>query len=186
MNSAPNRRLIETEEGGEIKMARLVKHHAPTVDTHSDGHESVDVFGPVDRAFERMFGTWLTSFPLRHSFDSAKQWLTDAFIPVDEFHKDGTLVIRAEIPGIDPDKDVDLTVTDGMLHMAVTRREETNVEDEHYVRQEMRYGSFERLLPLPEGVDDADITATYKDGILEVVVPVAEPTETKKIVIAKS
>lgn len=162
-----------------------MKRQESTV-TRPDGLESVDVFGPVDRAFERMFGTWLTSLPLRHSFGSAKQWLTDAFIPVDEFHKDGSLVIRAEIPGIDPEKDVDLTVTDGMLHMVAHRHEEKNVEDEHYVRQEMRYGSFERTLALPDGVKETDITASYRDGILEVVVPEAEPTETKKIAIAKS
>ena len=167
-------------------MARLAKRQVPTADERPEGREPVDVFGPVDRAFERMFGTWLTSLPLRHGLDSPKQWLTEAFIPVDEFHKDGYLVIRAELPGIDPDRDVELTVTDGTLHMVAHRHEQTNVEDEHYVRQEMRYGSFERRLTLPEDVDETDITATYKDGILEVVVPEVEPTETKKIVITKS
>ena len=48
------------------------------------------------------------------------------------------------------------------------RREEEKTEEKGYVRHEMHYGSFARTLPLPEGVSEADIKATYKDGILDI------------------
>lgn len=115
----------------------------------------------------------------------AREWLAEDMIKVDEFHEDGTVVVRAELPGIDPEKDVEITVANGMLHIEAERREEEKKERKGYVRQEIRYGAFSRTLPLPDGVTEADITATYKDGILEIRAPagVAEP---KKIPISKS
>ena len=73
-------------------------------------------------------------------------------------------MVRADLPGIDPEKDVELTVSDGMLHIRAERREEEKREEKGYLRQELRYGSLSRTLPLPEGVTESDITATYKDG----------------------
>lgn len=165
-------------------MARLAKREAPVAEPTTKP-EPMDMFGPVDRAFERMFGAWLTSLPLRHPMTTAKQWLADAFIPVDEYHQDGVLVIRAEIPGIDPEKDVDLTVSEGMLHISVERREEEAVEGELYVRKELHYGSFQRSLPLPEGVSEADVKAAYKDGILEIRIPSGPPVQAAKIAISR-
>jgi HSP20 family protein len=92
-------------------------------------------------------------------------------IRVEEFREDGTLVIRADLPGIDPDKDVELTVSDGMLHIGAERREEEKREEKGYLRHEVRYGSLSRSLPLPEGVTEDDITATYEAGVLEIRVP---------------
>ena len=165
-------------------MARLAKREAPVVEP-TERFEPADVFGPIDRAFERMFGAWMTSLPFRRPMATARQWLADAFIPVDEFHQNGYLVVKAEIPGIDPEKDVELTVSDGMLHMCVERRQEDDVEDESYVRHEMHYGSFERNLPLPEGVSETDVEATYTNGILEIRIPEGHPAEVKKIAISK-
>ena len=166
-------------------MARLVKKESAPAGSAFDRWELPEVFGPIDRAFEHLFGTWLTSMPARRRLDSATHWLSDLMIPVDEFHRNGSLVIHAEIPGIDPDEDVELTVSDGMLHIVAHREAETNLEEGKFVRQEMRYGSFERMLPLPAGVMESDITASYKDGILEVVVPEGEKAEVKTIAITK-
>jgi HSP20 family protein len=85
-----------------------------------------------------------------------------------------------------PDKDVELTVTNGMLHIAAERREEEKTEDKGYVHCELRYGSFTRSLPLPEGVTRADVSASYKDGILEICVPVPQPELARKIPVTKS
>jgi HSP20 family protein len=107
-------------------------------------------------------------------------------IHVEEYREDGTLVVRADLPGIDPDKDVELTVVGGMLHIEAERREEEKREGTGFLRREVRYGSFSRSLPLPEGVTEADITATYTDGVLEIRIP--EPTRepARKIAIGKS
>lgn len=87
-------------------------------------------------------------------------------IRIEEFSRNGDLVLRAELPGIDVDKDVDISVTDGVLTIDATREERT--EEEH--RTEFSYGRFHRSVLLPSGVDESAIQATYEDGILEVIV----------------
>lgn len=93
-------------------------------------------------------------------------------LKVEEYREDGTLVIRADLPGIDPDKDVQMTVTDGVLHLRAERREEKETAERDYRRTEIRYGAFSRTLPLPPGAAEDDVKASYKDGVLEVRVPV--------------
>ena len=92
-------------------------------------------------------------------------------IRVEEFRRDGTFIVRAELPGIDPDKDVEVTVADGLLTIR-GQREEKRTDD---TRSEFYYGSFMRTLTLPPGVDQGSIEAAYKDGILEVQVAMPEP-----------
>lgn len=107
-------------------------------------------------------------------------------IRVEEEIKDHSIVIRAELPGVDPDKDVEITVSDGMLHLKAERRTETKEENEGRVRSEFRYGSYTRTLPLPKGASESDVKATYKDGILEVTVPVKqESVERQRVAIAR-
>ena len=97
-------------------------------------------------------------------------------IKVEEYWQDGTLVVRAELPGIDPDKDVRLTVVDGRLAIEAERHEEDEVERDGFMLRELRYGTFARTLPLAAGVTASSITATYKDGLLEVRIPAASAT----------
>jgi HSP20 family protein len=107
-------------------------------------------------------------------------------IHVEEYREDGSLVVRADLPGINPDKVVELTISHGMLHIEAERREEEKREGKGFLRREVRYGSFSRSLRLPEGVTEADIAATYKDGILEIRIPEPAREEAKKIAISKS
>ncbi len=107
-------------------------------------------------------------------------WLGDqlsaleAEIPVEEFEADGELVIRAELPGIDPERDVEVTIQDGMLHIRAERRREEKEERPDYRRQEIRYGAFYRTIPLPAGCGEEDVKATYADGILTIRLPLEE------------
>ena len=87
----------------------------------------------------------------------------------------GTLVLEAELPGIDPDKDVEVTVSDGMLHIEAERDEEKTTDDDGFVRHEHRHWSFARTMPLPAGVSESDIKATYKEGLLQIRMPSGEP-----------
>jgi len=135
--------------------------------------------------FDRMFDEWARMMPLR-AVPFARWPEADGMIHVEEFHDDGTLVVRADLPGIDPEKDVELTVADGMLHIEAERREEERKEDNGYLRQELRYGSLSRTLPLPAGVTESDIKATYKAGILEIRVPEPKQEPARQIPIAKS
>jgi HSP20 family protein len=89
---------------------------------------------------------------------------------VEDFVRDGSYVIRAEIPGIDPDKDLEVTVGDGVLTINAERREESS--DKHH--SEFRYGTFSRSVTLPAGADEEQVVAVYGHGILEVTVKLAE------------
>jgi len=105
-------------------------------------------------------------------------WSTGGWLRTEEVREDDALVVRVEAPGIDPDRDVEVTVRDGMLHIRVERREEERDTEGGRVRSEFRYGSFRRSLPLPAGASEADVKATYKDGIVEIRIPVSEPAAT--------
>jgi len=100
---------------------------------------------------------------------------------VEDYTEDGTYMIRAELPGVDPEKDVEVTVESGMLTIHAERREEKK-EDRH---SEFKYGSLTRSVTLPEGADPDNITATYDQGILKVTIPVPEETKpaTRKIAV---
>jgi HSP20 family protein len=141
-------------------------------------------FGRLDR----MFDEWFRTMPMRQQFGMGADVPGEELIRVDEYRDGNTQVIKAELPGIDPEKDVELTVTDGMLRINAQRRVEEKTEDQGYTRHELRYGSFTRTLPMPEGHSEKDITATYKDGMLEIRVPVSEPqaAEPTKIAVQKA
>ncbi|WP_055867549.1 Hsp20/alpha crystallin family protein [Frankia sp. CpI1-P] len=93
-------------------------------------------------------------------------------IRVEETDEAGMHVVRAEMPGIDPARDVEITVAEGVLSVRAERRDEKAEKTDHGYRSEFRYGSFSRSLPLPAGAKDDQVAATYKDGILEIRVPV--------------
>jgi HSP20 family protein len=147
-----------------------------------------DVANRLNR-MDRFLDEWMRALPVRRPFGLSSEWLGEDAIRVDQFREgEDTEIIRAELPGIDPEKDVDLTVGDGLLRINAERRVEEKTEDKGYLRHELRYGRFARTLPLPEGVTESDITATYKDGILEIRIPIPATTtsERKKIEISKS
>jgi HSP20 family protein len=79
--------------------------------------------------------------------------------------------VRAELPGIDPAKDVDITYADETLRLTVTRAGEER--DKRH--SEFRYGTFTRTLRLPPGAKDETLAAVYKDGVLEITVAIGEP-----------
>lgn len=89
---------------------------------------------------------------------------------------DGTLVVRAELPGIDPATDVEIDVADGRIVISGERRERHEEKIQQGFRTEFQYGSFDRSFRLPAGACIDDITATYHDGILEIRIPVTEAT----------
>lgn len=123
---------------------------------------------------------WLDEFMPRRWFSNSSDWNS---IKIEEYMKDGKLVIKAEMPGIDPDKDLAVSIHDGYLTIS-GEREET-FENDH--RCEFTYGSFSRSLLLPQGYKDSSIKANYKHGILEITMDVpTKNQEGRKIQIEKS
>jgi HSP20 family molecular chaperone IbpA len=102
------------------------------------------------------------------------------YIPVEDYVEKGTYVLRAELPGVDPATDVEVTIESGHLTIRGERREEK--KDKNH--QEFQYGSFSRTVPVPASVRAEDVKATYADGVLEVRVPMpAGETGASKIEI---
>jgi HSP20 family protein len=124
---------------------------------------------------------------LFHRFTDRFPFLADDAIKVEEFTEDGTMVVRAELPGIDPDKDVELTVANGYLTLHAERREEKKEEDKERYHSEFKYGSFTRMIPLPAGATEDDVKATYTDGILEVRMPLdGAKSEAHRVAITRT
>lgn len=106
---------------------------------------------------------WFDNFvPLSFALGS-EEWHP---IKLEEFIEDDEITIRAELPGVDPEKDIEVIIGDGILTITGQRREEREGAD----RSDFYYGSFMRSIALPNGTDDRNVRATYKDGILEVKV----------------
>ncbi|MCK6211719.1 Hsp20/alpha crystallin family protein [Georgenia sp. EYE_87] len=106
---------------------------------------------------------------------------------LEEFREGDHLVIRAELPGVDPDKDLDVTVDEGVLTISAQRQERSEQKQAHGYRSEFRYGRFERQIRLPKGADADAISASYRDGVLELRLPVpAETPPARKIDIRRS
>ena len=103
-----------------------------------------------------------------------------SMIKIEECDDDGAHVVRAEVPGIDPDKDVSVTVEHGVLTVRVERRQEKTTEEKDGYRSEFSYGSFTRSVRLPAGTSESDVSASYRDGILEVRFPIDEGKATSK------
>jgi HSP20 family protein len=98
-------------------------------------------------------------------------------IRVEDYIEGGHYVVRAEIAGIDPEKELEVSVGAGYLSIHASRA--SKVEGKH--RSEFRYGSFSRTLELPPGADPDDVTADYTHGILTIKVAVkGEHRETVK------
>jgi HSP20 family protein len=85
-------------------------------------------------------------------------------------------VIRAELPGVDPNRDIDVAVDNGVLTIAAERQESNREKlDKGGYRSEFRYGSFVRQLQLPPGTSAEVVSAAYKDGVLEIRMPKSSP-----------
>jgi HSP20 family protein len=104
---------------------------------------------------------------------------------VDIFEHEGNLVLKAELPGVDP-KDVDVRVESNVLTLRGERKFESEVKREQYHRVERAYGSFSRSFTLPNVVDTGKIVAEYKDGVLRVTLPQREEAKPKQITVAVS
>ena len=108
---------------------------------------------------------WLTGeFPMFPGFHWVER---ERAMRCEEYIEDGKYVLRAELPAIDPDKDVEVSVANGVLTVAAERRE----QHKEAQRSEFYYGALHRSVTLPAGVDEDSVTATYRDGILQVIVP---------------
>ena len=126
-------------------------------------------------ALERRMDDVVRSFlgtRTRLAYPALPLFVRKPFVPaMDVFRRDDDLVIRLELPGIDPEKDIRVRVGDHELVIEGERKQEEELKEDSYYRMEATYGAFERHVPVPEGIDEAKVAASYADGVLEVLVP---------------
>jgi len=101
-------------------------------------------------------------------------------IRVEELVENDQVVVRAELPGVDPAKDIEVVVDEGILSIRAVRHETSSERTARGYRSEFRYGSFVRQVRLPKGTNAEVVSATYRDGILEVRMPAPAPGSTAR------
>lgn len=139
------------------------------------------------RMFDVQWPGWMAERMPVERWDRWMDLVGGSAINLEEFEEKGQYVIRAEVPGIDPDKDVDLSVADGVLRLKVHRTRHSHDGDQAHFRSEFEYGSLQRQVLLPATASENDIKANYKDGILEVRLPMNGATSREhRIAIARS
>ena len=123
------------------------------------------------RILDVQWPEWMAERMPLERWERWTEFFGNSSINLEEFEENGTYVIRAEVPGIDPDKDVELTVADGALRLKVHRARQSQNGDRTHFRSEFEYGSLQRFILLPASATETDVKATYRDGILEVRLP---------------
>lgn len=105
-------------------------------------------------------------------------------IRIEDRFEEGTYILSAELPGVDPEKDVEIVVSEGTLTILAER----SVEQHDKRHTEFSYGAFSRAVRLPDGAKQEEIAASYRAGILTVTVPLAKPpkAESRKIAVARA
>ena len=124
-----------------------------------------------DDLFDRFFGGGVSAAGLSASAPK-----------IESFMEDGKMIVRADLPGIDP-KDVEVSVTGETLTLRATRQAREENKGRDFRHREVSYGSFERTLTLPKGVKTEDIRAAYQNGVLELTIPVPKEAATRKVPI---
>jgi HSP20 family protein len=134
---------------------------------------------------ERMFEGFRPGGWLRHWRHEFPHW--EGLMPfegrapkVDVIDRDEEVVIHAELPGVDKD-DLDVSLTGNTVTIKGTSAHEEKEEKGDYYRREMSRGEFSRTVSLPCEVDDSKAKATFKDGVMELVLPKVEPTKRRSI-----
>ncbi len=133
----------------------------------------------MTRDFDRLFGGFGFRAPM---FDRMPDmnWVPE----LEVFERDGRFVVRADLPGMKKE-DVKVNIQDNMLILEGERKVEEDVKKDNFHRTERSYGTFFRSLPLPEGVKMDKVEAAFKDGVLEVSMPMEPEKKTNTNVEVK-
>jgi len=129
-----------------------------------------DIFDRFERLFEE--------FTLPSLFEEKEVWVP-AF---DVIENEKEYIVTAELPGIDP-KDIDITISNGILTIKGEKKREEESKGDGYYFMERQYGAFQRSFRIPEEIKVDEVDATYKNGVLRLVLPKAETSNVKKIEI---
>lgn len=119
------------------------------------------------------------------SVKKVPQKQNDGQLTIDVFQTEDDVVIQSTIAGVDPDKDLDISITKDMVTIRGSRSQEQKIKSSDYYYQELYWGAFSRSVILPVDVDTEGAKASYKNGILTIRLPKLEKTKTRKIKITE-
>lgn len=156
----------------------MAKNHDTRISKRKESRRALapwddDMWRGMERMMERFaFPSW-PRWP-RDWFPAEFDEMLHARVPrVDVIDGDKAVTVRAELPGVDR-KDLDVSVTEDSVQIRGSTRSEEKEEKESYYRSEIRRGEFSRTVALPASVDADKAKATFRDGILEIVLPKTE------------
>jgi HSP20 family protein len=135
--------------------------------------ELEDMKRDMDRMFDELFAG------RRPRWNKPEEELTVIIPAAELFDRQNTLVLRAELPGVSKE-DIDLTITKEAITIKGELKRDDEVKAEDYFIAERLYGSFSRTVQLPFEIDEEKVDATFKNGILEVVMPKKEDAKPKE------
>jgi HSP20 family protein len=129
------------------------------------------------RGIDDLFGRFIGRLPFEGTAFAGKGQPA-----IESFTRNGDLVVRADLPGVDP-KEFDISVTGDVLTVKGERKHKEEKKEGEHTRQEIAYGSFERSLRLPGKIDVDKIKASYNQGVLEITMPVPKELAPKKVAV---
>jgi len=129
----------------------------------------------ADALFSRFFADRGRDFP---AWFRSSGW----YPAVESYMEGDKLIVRADLPGIDP-KEVEILVVDNQLTIKGERKATREHNGDSHLYREVHYGRFERTLPLPEGVSADNVNARYNEGVLEISMPASKGMTEKRIPI---
>jgi HSP20 family protein len=132
----------------------------------------------IEGEMENLFTPFARWWPFRGPAEREQAWMP----ALDMVDRKDELMLRADLPGL-TEKDIEVSVTDGMLAIRGERKEEREEKEGEYYYAERTFGSFVRTVSLPAGVDADQVKATFKNGVLEVHLPKTKEAKGKKIEI---
>lgn len=170
--------LRKTTSGPETKVEKESKGMQK-----AEPARALSVYEEMDRMFDRFFPqSWA---PFRMGFPSWGDMMKplEGVMPrVDVIDRDDEIVVKAELPGVKKE-DIDVSMTDHTLTIKGSSRSEEKEEKGEYYRCEISRGEFARTIGLPENVDSAKTKASFKDGVLELVMPKLEKSQRRTITV---
>jgi HSP20 family protein len=158
----------------------IIKNLLPSIwnrETAPAGREEDRFFSPLQREMNRVFDDFFRGWdatPARFAGDRF-----GFFQPsIDVKQSDKEIIVKAELPGLD-EKDIEVLLTDDALTIRGEKREEKGEKGKTYYHMERTYGSFNRLIPLPVGVDQKKVQAQFKNGVLSITLQKTEEAKSK-------
>jgi HSP20 family protein len=135
-------------------------------------------FHDIQSEMNRLFDTFLGRPTAAGPETGSRVWMP----LLDMYETNDDLILNFELPGV-PEKDISLSITGDMLTLKGERRPSASLSGDNCFRGERTYGKFERSIRLPVSVEAERVTATYRDGVLDVRLPKVEAARPKEIKI---